>query len=304
MKILLLGGNGFIGSHLLDELKAAGHAIRVFARDPDPWRAAVEGVEYRLGDFSDTPLLAETMQGIDVVVHLISTTVPGTSNLDPVADIRSNLINTVQLLQLMTVAGVRKIVFFSSGGTVYGLPHKLPIDEAHPVSPICSYGVVKAAIENYLGMFSHLHGLKTLILRPSNPFGPRQWHRRGQGVIATFLDRVLRDEPIVIWGDGSICRDYLYIDDLVRLCRLAIETEAEGVFNVGSGEGRTLNDIVSAMEFVTGKRARIEYAPARRFDVPEVVLDIAKARDTFGWKPEVDFMDGLERHCRWLRERL
>lgn len=304
MKILLLGGAGFIGSHVLDELRQAGHSLRVFGRDSDPWRAPIEGVDYRLGDFSDSPLLAEALVGIDVVVHLISTTVPNTSNLDPVADIRSNLINTVQLLQLMTVTGVRRIVYFSSGGTVYGVPTQLPIVESHALNPVCSYGVVKVAIEHYLGMYRHLHGLETLILRPSNPFGPRQGHSGVQGVIATFLAKILRDEPIVIWGDGSVKRDYLYVGDLARLCRVAIESGEEGVFNVGSGEGRTIREVVAGIEAVTGKKATIQYAGGRRFDVPEIVLDITKARKTFEWQPEVAFAEGLEKHFCWMRDHL
>lgn len=304
MKILLLGGSGFIGSHVLDELRQGGHSLRVFGRESDPWRAPIEGVDYRVGDFSDVPLLAEALHGIDVVVHLISTTVPNTSNLDPVADIRSNLINTVQLLQLMTITGVRKIIYFSSGGTVYGVPRHLPIEETHELNPVCSYGVVKVAIEHYLGMYRHLHGLETLILRPSNPFGPRQGHSGVQGVIATFLAKILRDEPIAVWGDGSVKRDYIYVGDLARLCRLAIEAGGEGIFNVGSGEGKTISEVVAGIEAVTGKKATIEYSGARRFDVPEIVLDITKASQTFQWRPEVAFADGLEKHFCWMRDHL
>ncbi len=132
MNILVLGGNGFIGSHVVDALCAARHSVRVFDRGPDAWRKPLNGVRYFLADFSDRFQLIEALHGIDVVVHMISTTVPSTSNLDPIADIQSNLINTVQLLQLMSAAGVSRIIYLSSGGTVYGIPQRIPITEDDP----------------------------------------------------------------------------------------------------------------------------------------------------------------------------
>jgi UDP-glucose 4-epimerase len=301
MNILVLGGNGFIGSHVVDQLCAARHAVRVFDRGPDRWRQPLNGVRYFNGDFTNSPMLAEAIHGVDVIVHLISTTVPSTSNLDPIADIQSNLVSTVQLLQLMEGAGVRRLVYLSSGGTVYGTPRKIPISEDEPLNPICSYGVVKVAIEKYLAMFEFLYGLKPLVLRPSNPYGPRQGHMGVQGVIATFMHKVLTGEKITIWGDGSIRRDYIDVSDLARLCCKAIEMGATGVFNVGHGAGKTINEVIVAIERVTGRKAHTEYLPARRFDVPEVVLDILKAQNAFGWRPEIDFDDGLSRYFTWLQ---
>lgn len=303
MIILVLGGNGFIGSHVIDALCAAGHGVRVFDRSPDTWRAPLAGVRYYLGDFDDRPLLAEALQGVDVVVHLISTTVPSTSNLDPITDIQSNLVRSVRLLELMGGAGVRRIVFFSSGGTVYGIPEATPIREDQPLNPICSYGVVKVATEKYLLMFEHLYGLRPLILRPSNPYGPRQGHVGVQGAVATFMNKVMAGEKISIWGDGTVKRDYIDVTDLARLCRLGIESEETGVFNVGSGVGLSINELVMAVERVTGISAAKEYLPARQFDVPEIVLDVAKAQRTFGWRPTVSFEDGLHRYLGWLQSQ-
>lgn len=300
MNVLVLGGNGFIGSHVIDELRQAKHAVRVFGRDPDPWRSPLEGVRYYRGEFSDTLLMAEAIQGVEVVVHLISTTVPNTSNLNPVSDIQSNLVNTVQLLQLMQGAGVRRIVYFSSGGTVYGVPTHLPILETDPLNPICSYGVVKVAVEKYLAMFEHLYGLQPLILRPSNPYGPRQGHQGVQGVVSTFMHKIIEGERLTIWGDGTVKRDYIYIGDLARLCRVAIESGLTGIFNAGSGEGRTLDQVVAAIEAVTGRKANVQYAGSRRFDVPEIILDISKAMDAFHWRPQATFEEGLASHYAWL----
>ena len=300
MKILVLGGNGFIGTHILDELLAGGHDVRVFDRSPEVWRKPLPSVKYFLGDFSNTPLLAEALQGVYVVIHLISTTVPSTSNLDPIADIQSNLENSVRLFQIMVAAKIKRIVYLSSGGTVYGIPTILPVPETHPLNPICSYGIVKVAIEKYLGMFEYLYGVKPLIIRASNPFGPRQGHGGVQGVAFTFMQKILSDEKISIWGDGSIKRDYLYIADLAKVCRIAAESELTGIINAGSGEGLTLVELVRMIEIATKKKASIEYMAARTYDVPEIVLDIEKAKTLFNWEPDISIQEGLSLQFNWM----
>lgn len=297
MKVLVLGGCGFIGSHLVDGLLAAGHKVRVFDRSPELYRAPIANVDYRFGDFADAPLLAEALEGMEVIYHLISTTVPSTSNLDPVADVQGNLINTLRLLQLMVQKNIPRIVFLSSGGTVYGIPDFVPIPESHPLRPICSYGVVKVAIENYLQMFHQLHGLEYIVLRASNPYGERQGHAGVQGVIGTFIRKVLAGEPIEIWGDGSVVRDFIYVSDLAELCVLAGQSNVTGTYNVGSGVGYSINEIISTLTSVTGKPMEPIYQLGRSYDVPEVVLDITQAAKVFGWHPNIDLERGLE--CTW-----
>jgi len=300
MRVLVLGGNGFIGSHLVDALLARGDRVRIYDRFDNKYQPQIQGVDYRLGEFSDTAAVAEALHDIDVVYHLISTSVPSTSNLDPIADIQGNLISTVQLLQQMVRLNVERIVYLSSGGTVYGNPLTDPVPESHPLNPICSYGVVKVAIENYLHMFSDLHGVKSTVLRASNPFGPRQGHIGVQGVIPTFLKRLNDGDPIQIWGDGSVVRDYIYIDDLVSLCLLAADSQAVGVFNAGSGEGSSLKEIVETIETASGRKPVVEYSPGRTFDVKKITLDMTKSQQTFGWTPAVSIDDGIRRHWDWL----
>ena len=299
MKILVLGGCGFIGSHLVDQLLAKGHQVRVLDRTPERYRQPLPKVDYRLGSFADAPLLAEALEGVQVVYHLISTTVPSTSNLDPVADVEGNLIATLRLLQLMTQKNISKIVFLSSGGTVYGIPEKTPICENHPLHPICSYGVVKVAIENYLEMFHKLHGLEYVVLRASNPYGERQGHVGVQGVIGTFMMKLLNGESIDIWGDGGIVRDFIYVSDLVSLCVLAGEKTVRGTYNAGSGTGHTINDIVATLSSVTGKTIYPVYKTGRGYDVPRVTLNINSAMSIFGWRPEVDLAVGINTTWRW-----
>lgn len=297
MNVLVLGGCGFIGSHLVDHLLKSGHKVRVFDRAPELFRTPLRTVEYRFGDFSDGALLAEVLEGVDVVYHLISTTVPSTSNLNPIADVQSNLIGTLQLLNLMVQKRIPKIVYLSSGGTVYGIPQSVPIKETHSLQPVCSYGVVKVAIENYLHMFYHLHNLKYVALRVANPYGERQGHYGVQGVIGTFIGRLINNEPIEIWGNGDIIRDYIYVGDLAKLCSIASKNDVNGIFNIGSGRGVSVNDIVKILSDITGREIKPIYKQSRAYDVSEVVLDINKIIDNFGWRPEINLRDGM--HITW-----
>jgi len=302
MKALVLGGRGFIGGHVVDALLASGHQVRVLDRAPDSTATPVVGVDLFYGDFSDKAFVYEAASGVDVVYHLISTTVPSTSNLDPVADVSGNIIPTLGLLSCMVDLKIPKIIFLSSGGTVYGIPEELPIPEEHPLRPQCSYGVVKVAIENYLTMFQQLYGLDRVIIRAANPYGERQGHFGVQGVVNTFLLNALAGKPVEVWGDGSIIRDYLYVGDLADLCVKVGEEEITGVFNAGSGTGRSVTDIVKAIERVTGRNMDVQFMSSRSYDVPEVVLDVSKARKELGWSPQFDVEEGLNRVWAWLRQ--
>lgn len=281
----------------------AGHKVRVLDRAPEVFRSPLADVEYHFGHFSDSSLLAEALEGVDMVYHLISTTVPSTSNLNPVEDVRSNLINTLHLLQLMVQKNIPKIIFLSSGGTVYGIPDVVPIPESHPLRPICSYGVVKVAIENYLFMFHQLHHLQYVILRPSNPYGERQGHAGVQGAISSFMKKILEGEMIEIWGDGSVVRDFVYVGDLADVCIHAGCLNVNGTFNVGSGKGHSINEVITKLGVVTQKPVEPTFKAGRDYDVPEVVLDITKAAKVFGWQPKNELAEGMKRTWRWMIER-
>jgi UDP-glucose 4-epimerase len=304
-KCLVLGGKGFIGSHLVDALLAAGHAVRVLDRPnlaPLNDKAAAGRVEWCDGDFTSDTDIAGALAGCEVVFHLVSTTLPKSSNADPVFDIETNVMGTLRLLQHAARLGVKKIVFASSGGTVYGIPRTLPIAETHPNDPISSYGIGKLAIEKYLNLYHQLHGLEYTVLRLSNPYGERQRTRASQGAIAIFLGRVLRGETIEIWGDGSTLRDYVYIGDVAEAMLAAMTTTApERVFNIGSGVGLTVNEVLDAVEAATGLKSKRHYAEARAFDVPANVLAIDRARQQLHWAPRTSFADGLARMTQWLR---
>ena len=307
MKVLLIGGCGFIGSHVVDRLLAEGLQVRVFDRRPEQFRPPLDRVEYVLGDLTSTSQLYEALSGVDAVIHLASTSVPSTSNLDPVADITGNLIATVRLLEIMRASGLRKIVFLSSGGTVYGIPEVNPVAETHPLRPICSYGIVKVAIENYFHMEHSLHGLQHVILRASNPYGPRQGHTGIQGIIGTHLWRIARGETVEVWGDGSVVRDFIHVRDLAELCVKAVLSNVAGCYNAGSGEGTSVAEVVRCIDRTvqaTGNGPVLPlYKPGRGFDVPRVVLDIRRAKEDLGWFPRTGLDDGIAESWDWVRSR-
>lgn len=302
MRILVLGGCGFIGSHVVDALIARGHSVVVLDRGAERFRPPLVRVDYHFGDFAERPVLLEVMSGVDAVIHLVSTTFPGTANHDPRGDVTGNLVGTLGVLDAMVSLGVPRIIYLSSGGTVYGNPQVEPIPEDHPLRPINSYGIVKVAIEHYLEFYHRTHGLSTVAIRAANPFGPRQGHAGVQGAISTFMRCVRDDRPIEIWGDGSVVRDYLYVADLADLCVLSAEGAFVGPLNAGSGIGRSLNEVVAALAKTVGAPLVPLYKPGRALDVPRSVLDVSRAKMLTGWSAVTDFESALERSWAWLRE--
>jgi UDP-glucose 4-epimerase len=275
--------------------------VRVYDRGPNRFTGVPEGAEFVEGELGNHGLIREAVEGVEVVYHFVSTTLPKTSNDDPIYDVRSNLVDTLQLLEACVEAGVRKVVFSSSGGTVYGPPEAVPVTEDHPTNPISSYGIVKLAIEKYLGLFHHLHGLDYAALRISNPYGPLQDPAGQQGAISVFLDRIRTGRPITLWGDGGVVRDYLYVSDLTDALELAAETDTRRkVFNIGHGKGASLNELIELMSGVVGARPEVEYLPARSLDVPVSVLDISRAEAELGWSPRTGMEEGISRTWEWL----
>jgi UDP-glucose 4-epimerase len=304
MKCVVFGGGGFIGSSIVDRLLAAGHEIRVFERPVStPYRVfdQKERVEWTTGDFLDIGDVRAAIDGMDVVLHLVSFTLPKTSNDDLIYDVQTNLVSTIQLLNEMVAKKVKKIVFISSGGTVYGTPQYLPVDERHPTDPMVSYGITKLAVEKYILMFRKLHQLDAKILRVANPYGPRQRVETAQGAVAAFLHKAMQKQPIEIWGDGSVTRDYIYIDDVADAFLHAVEHYGEEtVFNISSGIGTDLNQLVKVIEEVLDVTVERKYLDPRSFDVPKSVLNNDLARDKLGWSPQVTLRDGIARTVKWL----
>lgn len=306
MKCLVLGGAGFIGSHLVQGLLAEGHQVRIFDRPNllvPPELRHEPRIEWFEGDFLNQDELALAVAGSEVVFHLVSATLPKSSNDNPVYDVEGNIVGTLRLLDMARSNGVRRVIFASSGGTIYGLPQSLPIAESHPTQPVVSYGITKLTIEKYLHMYHVLHGMEYCVLRLANPFGERQRASAAQGAVAVFLNRALHGETIHIWGDGSVTRDYIYIKDAIGAFIKAMSWQGEQrVFNIGSGLGLSLNDLLTALEKLLGRPVARSYEQGRKFDVSVNVLDISAARQCLGWAPQVSFHDGLVNTLAWMRE--
>ena len=257
MKCVIFGGGGFIGSTIADRLLKDGHELRIFERPRVvPYREfeSSEKVEWMTGDFSSTHDVSDAVDGVDVVLHLVSTTLPKGSNDDPIYDVQTNVVASLQMLNAMVARKVGRIVFISSGGTVYGNPVYLPIDEKHPTDPLVSYGITKLAIEKYLHLFEHLHGIKAISLRVANPYGERQRIETAQGAVGVFLHRAISGIPLDIWGDGTVTRDYIHVNDVAEAFVRAIDYRgAKRTFNISSGVGVSLNELIGMLENVLGR---------------------------------------------------
>ncbi len=304
MKVLVLGGSGFLGSYAVDELLAAGHTVMSLDRYPERFRKMSKNAIFFQSDFGNRGELEEVLKlGVDVVVHLVSSTIPQTSNEDLVFDVQSNLVESIVLFEMCVKHNVKKVVFVSSGGTVYGIPRvNEAINEDHIALPLCSYGIVKLAIEKYLRLFFSMHGLKYHVLRLSNPYGPRQDPTRKQGAAAVFMYNMLKGKDINIWGDGGVVRDFIYASDFARACVAAVESDDVGVLNVGSGVGTSISELMLAVKSVVEKPVRINRLPSRGFDVPRVVLNCDRAKEQIGWQPSIALNDGLLEMKNWMTE--
>jgi UDP-glucose 4-epimerase len=237
------------------------------------------------------------LSDVAVVYHLAWTTIPETANADPLGDVSANVISTIALLEaLRQRAHPPRLVFVSSGGTVYGKLRSVPVSEDHPLSPITAYGASKAAAELYLGHYRALHGIDCRVARVANPFGAGQDVSRGQGAATTFIHCALTGRPIFIWGNGEVVRDYIHVSDAAAgIVALAEAEELDGkwVFNIGSGRGVSLNRIVAELETRFGRTLLVHRELGRSFDVPVSVLDITRAKTLLGWSPRLSFSDGI-----------
>jgi UDP-glucose 4-epimerase len=295
MRCLVLGGAGFIGEHLVRQLQADGVSVVVGDVDVTPASHA------RTVDLRRRASLRAGLQGIDCVVHLAWNSVPATTATQAADDARQNLLGSLRLFDCCLAAGVRRVVFCSSGGAIYGRAQTLPIPEDHPTVPLMSYGVTKLATEGYLRFYSRSHGLDHVILRPGNAYGEGQRSRRSQGLVAACLTAAASERPVEVWGDGTVVRDYVHVADIARALSMATRTAASGeTYNIGTGTGHSVNAIIDLCRQVSGRPVSVEYRAGRAFDAHDNVLDWSRARARLGWSPTVALREGIERQWRAL----
>lgn len=308
MKVLIFGGGGFIGSAIIDRLLIDCHEITVFERPQvQAYRTFMPGerVRWIAGDLQSNHHINEAMKGVDAVIHLVSSTQPKNSNDDAIYDVQSNLIYSLKILDAMVQQRIPKILFSSSGGTVYGSANYLPIDEKHQTEPNVSYGVVKLAIEKYLHIYNRVHGIQSLSLRISNPYGERQRVETAQGAVAVFLRKALLDEPIEIWGDGSVVRDFIYIGDVAEAFAKALKYHGPiSILNVSSCVGTSINELLAMIEDVLVCKVRRKYLIGRPFDVPVSVLDNSLVMKELDWYAKTNLSEGLSRTAAWIKKNL
>jgi UDP-glucose 4-epimerase len=304
LRCLVLGAGGFLGKNLCLSLAKAGAQVVGFDRLDCP-RELQGVVTWKRGEFANVADFSSELEVAQVIIHLVSTTVPGTSNSDIGFDIDSNLKTSIQLLELCRQHPGKRVIYASSGGAIYGLPAKIPVTESAATAPISSYGIVKLAIEKYLGLYEYLYGVRTCILRIANPFGRHQSGKGQQGAIANFMNRALSGQAIEIWGDGEVIRDYIHIDDVMSAFHKACVYEGDyRVFNIGSGVGVSLNQLVKDISRLIGKDISVQYHDRRKADVPKIVLDSSLAQRELSWKPETSFEQGLNETIAWMKTQI
>ncbi len=300
---LVLGAGGFIGGHLCHALVRAGARVHGFGRRP-AFPDSLPPLRFTTGEFGDRAALALAVDGAEIVFHLLGGTTPEVSNRDPAADLQANTLASLHLMEMCRAVGVRRIVFVSSGGTVYGVPAAVPIAEDAPTDPISAYGINKLMVEKYLQLYAHLGGASAITLRVANPFGPYQSPLRRQGLVTATIAKVLAGQPVEVWGDGLVVRDYLYVTDLVEAMVAAAQYDGpERVMNIGSGVGRSVLDVIGAVGAVLGRSSPpIIRKASRQADVPVNVLDISRARHALAWTPRTDWHQGLRRTAEWISQ--
>jgi len=241
----------------------------------------------------------------DVLFHFACSSLPGTPIEKIDDDIRDNIERTVKFFQVAASCGIKKIVFPSSGGTVYGPCKTLPITEESPTNPICSYGITKLAVEKYLILLHKVYGIDYLIFRISNPYGPGQNPQGKQGLIANVISRLLMNKPITVFGEGKTVRDYIYIDDVAQAFLFALQANIKNeIFNIGSGIGFSINEVINLISDLLNKKLKVLRDKDRITDVDANILDIRKFCSRTNWKPETTFEKGLRYTYEWIYESM
>jgi UDP-glucose 4-epimerase len=304
MKVLVTGGAGFIGSHIVDQLISEGHKVVVVDNISTGRKEQIhpEAVFYHV-DIT-RPELKDVFhkERPDAVIHQAAQIQVNTSVEDPAFDATVNILGTINVLEACRETGVRKVVYASSAA-VYGNPEYLPLDENHPVRPLSGYGVSKYTVEHYLAVYSHLYGISFTALRYANVYGIRQVPHGEGGVISIIIDRVLRDEPMTVFGDGEQTRDYIFVEDVAR-ANLAALTAGDGeILNIGTGRQASLNEVLRLFGEIAGREIPAEYGPERPGDIKHSVFDNSRARRVLGWEPKVSLEEGLRKTYEYYQRQ-
>ncbi len=307
MRIVLLGATGFIGTNLTRKLaEDPSNDIVVVGRNPDHYidiaSFGFDHVRFAQSELKVDTAYDELVRNADLVYHLLSSTVPTTSNIHIPEELNTNVLLSANLFEACVRQGVKKLVFLSSGGTVYGKDAKCPIAEETPTNPISSYGVQKITIEKLLYLYSYLYHLDYRIIRLSNPYGPFQRPNGVQGAVTTFTYKALRGEEISVYGDGSVVRDFLYIEDAVRgILKIVNGEDRHRTFNLGCGYGTSIKTVLQTIEKVLGIELNVKYSESRTVDVPTNYLDIRRYENAYGKLDPLSLEAGIKLTADFLQ---
>lgn len=308
MKIILLGAAGFIGTNLVIELaKDKDNQITVVDRDKTYFKT-IEDMKFSNLNIIQSDLTLDVnyerlVERQDIVYHLISTTVPTTSNQQIAEELKGNVVLSANLFEACVHQGVKKVVFLSSGGTVYGKESKCPLSENTPTNPITSYGVQKVTIEKLLYLYNYMYGLDYRIIRLANPYGPYQRPNGVLGAVTTFTYKALKGEEIQVYGDGSVVRDFIYIDDAVRgIQKIVNGNDNHHTFNLGCGYGTSIKQVLETIEKVLALKVCVKYTEARKVDVPMNYLDIKRFEAAYGTLNPVNIENGIKKTVDFMKK--
>lgn len=308
MNIILLGAGGFIGTNLM--LRLAGNKennITIIDRHKQPflmkYAMKYKNLSIIETDINETTDFDKIIKNQNMVYHLISSTFPATSNQSIEKELTANVVMTARLLDSCVKCGIQKIIFISSGGTVYGKEVHCPIKEETPTKPISSYGIQKVTIEKLLYLYGYIHGLDYRIIRLANPYGPFQKPNGGLGAVTSFIYKTIRKEEIIVYGDGSIIRDFIFIDDAVTAILNIAQGEAlHRTFNVGSGVGISIKRVLETVEETLHIPLEVVYLPGRKVDVPINYLDISRYEEAYGKLNPISLKEGIIKTAAYMKQ--
>ncbi|PLV56641.1 SDR family oxidoreductase [Thermotoga sp. SG1] len=308
MNVLVTGGAGFIGSHVVDRLIEKGYGVIVIDNLSS---GKVQNLNRNALFYEQSIEDEEMMERIfslhkpEYVFHLAAQASVSISVKEPTRDAKTNILGSLVLLEKSVKYGVKKFIFSSTGGAIYGENVKVfPTPETEIPHPISPYGIAKYSVEMYLDFFAREYGLKYTVLRYANVYGPRQDPHGEAGVVAIFTERMLKGEEVHIFGDGEYVRDYIYVDDVVEANLLAMEKGDNDVFNIGTGRGTTVNELFNMLKEITGYNREPVYKPPRKGDVRKSILDWTKAKEKLGWEPKVSLEEGLKFTVEYFRKAI